>query len=490
MAILALDIGTTHCKAGVFASSGELLSSAGRPTPAQQDAFQFYDPQRLWDAVLAVAGAAQRSAGHPPIVAIGVAGMAETGLLLDRRSGLPRSPLLPWFDTSAAPQAKHIERALPGGERFGRFGIYCSFKVSLAKLLWWRDRDPDSVAGAVWLSAPDYIAFRLTGELATDYSLAGRTYAFDLQRRAWDADWLRRFDLAADTFAPAGPATRPIGVATGVSGLPIGDDIPVAIAGHDHICAAFAAGVGAGGWAFDSMGTAEALLGALPARSLGELEHRSGLSFGLLSDGAGMYWLGGLSSSGGALEWLRRLLGDPPLSYQELAKLAEQAGRQPGDIMFMPYLAGAGAPRPDPELRGALLGLDARHGRADIVKAVLEGTAYQMEAIRRAATAIADRPVERIVTAGGGTRNRRWLQIKADVYGARIDALHLDEATLQGAALLAGVAGGVYAGVPEAREVAAAQHAIACVPDGERHAAYRHRFDEFQYWRGFLGETG
>jgi len=488
MALLALDIGTTHCKAGVFAPSGTLLASAAQPTPAQRDAdFQFYDPERFWQAVRAVAGEALAGAGRPSIRAIGVAGMAETGLLLERNSGTARSPLLPWFDAAAAPQAGQLERAAPAGERFARFGIYPSFKVSLAKLLWWRERDARALDGAVWLSAPDYIAYRLTGELATDYSLAGRTYAFDLRRRAWAGDWLQRWELPDDMFAPAGPATRPIGMAARGAGLADLSGVPVAVAGHDHICAAFAAGVGAGGPAFDSMGTAEALLGALPLRPLGQAEHDSGLSFGLLSDGEAMYWLGGLSSSGGALEWLRRLLGEPPLAYAELVELAEQGSAGPGEIVFMPYLAGAGAPQPDPGLRGALLGLDARHGRADIVRAVLEGTACQMEAIRRAAVLVAGSSVDYIVTAGGGTRHPRWLQIKADVYGARVEVLHLDEATLLGAALLAGVAGGVYAGVSEARAIAAQRRTTAFVPDPERHIAYRGVFEHFQRWRDTLG---
>jgi xylulokinase len=492
MTLLAIDVGTTHCKAALFSQAGKLLHVASRPMLAERAAsvsgdYACYEPERLWRMLCEAIDEVTARADRPRLATIGIASMAETGMLVDRRHGVPRSPFLPWFDTAAAPLAELIERQAPAAERFGVFGIYPSFKCSLAKILWWRKQASQTLTGLVWLSVADYIAYRLTGTLATDYSLAGRTYAFDLRRRAWANTWLEQLGLPGELF----PAARPAGTASGVSssgfdqiGLAAG--VPVVIAGHDHVCAALAAGVAPGAQVFDSMGTAEVLIGAIAPRELSAAECESGLSFGYLPGSSAMYWLGGLSSSGGALEWLRAILGDRPLTYADLRQLQERMSLQPGTIIFLPYLAGSSAPHPDPARRGAFIGLDAAHDRADLLKAVLEGTAYQIEAIRQSAMNIAGAPITQLVAAGGGARNRRWLQIKADIHGARIDIPTIDEASLFGAALIGGIGAGVYANEAEARAVAAGQTYSTLAPDAERHLAYARAFAEFWRWQARL----
>jgi sugar (pentulose or hexulose) kinase len=263
MTQLAIDVGTTHCKAALFRQAGKLLQVASRPMVAERAAsgdYACYDCEGLWRLLCQAIGEVTARA----LAAIGIASMAETGMLLDRRHGVPGSPFLPWFDTAAAPLAELIGQQAPAAERFGVFGIYSSFKCSLAKILWWREQTSQPLNGMVWLSVADYIVYRLTGTLATDYSLAGRTYAFDLGRQVWDNAWLEQFGLSGELF----PAARPAGTAIGVSssgfeqiGLAAG--VPVVIAGQDHACAALAEGVAPGAQVFDSMGTAEVLIGAI-----------------------------------------------------------------------------------------------------------------------------------------------------------------------------------------------------------------------------------
>src|SRR5215213_3698005 len=141
MKLLAIDIGTTHCKAALFSQAGKLLHVASRPMlaePAASGDYACYEPERLWRRLCEAIGEVTARAEQPRLAAIGIASMAETGLLLDRRRGVQRSPFLPWFDTAAAPFAELIEHQAPAAERFGIFGNYPSFKCSLAKILWWR----------------------------------------------------------------------------------------------------------------------------------------------------------------------------------------------------------------------------------------------------------------------------------------------------------------------------------------------------------------
>ena len=479
MTILAIDIGTTHCKAGLFALDGTALRIAKRPMLTQRAATgeAYFDPETLWATAAAVI---RKAATAGPVAAIGIASMAETGLLVDRRTGAARSFFVPWFDTAAQAQADFIRSHSNPLERYLRTGLRASFKCSLAKVLWLRARDERLVDGAIWLSAADYIAYRLTSKFGTDCSLAGYTFAFRVDQRAWDTEWLREWDLNPDLFPPANPSGMPIGsllpdVAASL-GLPTGT--PVAICGHDHVTAAFAMNVTSPGRVFNSMGTAETLLGALPARALTEDDFDSGLIYGCHVAAGCAYWLGSLSASGGSVEWLRAQLGSKPLSYSEIDALLASAPAEPTGILYFPYLVGSGPPHTDPLMRAAFVGLSASHGRADLLKAVLEGTVYEIEFIRQAGEHITGQPIPALVAAGGGTRNRPWLQIKADISGCRIEASAEPEATLLGAALVAGVGSGLYASEAEAFDGLRLKPVEVFLPDAERHAVYCRLYEQ------------
>jgi sugar (pentulose or hexulose) kinase len=478
--ILAIDIGTTHCKAGLFALDGTALKIATRPmtTHRAPSGDTYFDPDALWGTASMVIQKVAASTGT--IAGIGIASMAETGLLLDRRTGAARSFFVPWFDTAAQPQADLIRRQSDPLERYLKTGLRASFKCSLAKVLWLRARDESLLDGAVWLSAADYIAYRLTDKFGTDYSLAGYTFAFRVDQRAWDFDWLREWHLSQDLFPPASPSGTPVGnlrpdVAVSL-GLAAG--IPVAVCGHDHATAAFGMNVTSSGKVFDSMGTAETLLGALPERPLTEDDFHSGLIYGChVANGCG-YWLGSLSASGGSVEWLRAQLNHKPLSYDEIDSLIASAQPGPTGILYFPYLVGSGPPHADHLIRGAFIGLSSSHGRADLLKAVLEGTVYEVEFIRQTGEHITGQPIPALITAGGGTRNRAWLQIKADVSGCRIEASAEPEATLLGAALVAGIGSGLYTSESEAFHGLSLKPVEVFLPDAERHALYRRLYEQ------------
>ena len=487
MTLLAIDIGTTTVKAARFALDGRLLASAARPNPVRQapQGYSYYDPGELWAAVCAALAELSASLPEPPL-AVGVTGMAETGLLLGYAGGRPHTPLLPWFDRSAAPQAAALAARLDVGERYRLAGIRPSFKPGLMKLLWVQENDPAVLDGAGWLGAPDYIAYHLSGIRRTDWSLASRSYAFRLERKAWDAALLVDLGLPPDVFPPPGPAWEAAGVtAAGLPpelGLPAG--LPLAVAGHDHPCAGLAAALLSGGLqaglVFDSLGTAEALLGLFPERPLTAADFESGFSCGLHVAPGWMYWGGGLSASGGSIEWLRGLLGDPPLSYADLDALLDGQPPGPGELLYYPYLSGRGAPHTDQSARASFLGLSARHGRPDLYRAVLEGTACEIEWMRRRAERTTGAQVTRLLVAGGGARNRRWLQIRADLHGVPVEVLPEPEATLLGAALLAGLAAGLYPGFAAAARQVARPPAARFDPDPARHAAYRELFARWE----------
>jgi sugar (pentulose or hexulose) kinase len=483
--LLGIDIGTTNSKAGLFDTTGRQIAVASRPTKAHQSekGNHYYDPEEMWETIASAIREAATQAGDGQVTAIGIASMAESGLLVDRRTGKPRSTFMPWFDTCSTPQAERVSKASDAFERFTVSGLHNSFKLGLAKLLWLKEHEPEAFGDSVWLSASGYIAYRLSGAMAFDYSLAARTYSFRIDRKSWDAEWLREFGLDESVFPEALPSGTVLGTVLPEVAESIGltTDAAVAIAGHDHVAAALSVGSIVPGVVYDSMGTAETLVGTLSERPLGREEFAAGLSFGCHVAKDRYFWMGGNSASGGSVEWLRAQLGEEPMSYEVLLGLLESCKPGPTGILYFPYLSGSSAPMPEPKAKGALIGLTKSHGRGEIIKAILEGTGYQLEWIRQSAQVIAGKEIERLLVVGGGTRNPHWLQIKADITGCTLDLPPIAEATLLGAALSAGVGRGVYASAEEAAAAVSRENGRTVTPNQARHEQY-----QAAYHNGFV----
>jgi sugar (pentulose or hexulose) kinase len=479
--LMCIDAGTTHCKAALIDLKGQQIHFASSPTTIRQDAlgFSFFDPEEFWAMIRKVVNEVTTRVDPATVAAIGISSMAETGLLIDRTSGKPRSPLIPWFDPSAEPYVQTLKSKGDPYRNFRSKGIYPSFKCSVAKLLWLRDTLNISLQDSVWLSAADYLAYRMCGAFTTDPSLAGRTYAFDIDQRAWNQDWLAQFNLTSELFPVIHPSGVPAGElsSTAASQLGLTAGIPIAVCGHDHVCGALAAVGGDDQTLFDSMGTAEALLGVYDSRPLDIAEFSSGFSFGCHVVPGMNYWMGGLSSAGGSIEWLRSILGDPPLTYDQMDQLFAALSPEPGDLLYFPYLAGSGAPHTDTLARGAFIGLNARHKRTDLAKAVLEGIAFEVEFIRQAAVEFTGHTISQTIAAGGGTRNSTWMQIKADVAGVPIQVCENLETTLLGTAILAAAGCSLHPDLTTAHAAMRSKIAFIYQPNQQRHLKYERIYE-------------
>ncbi|NMB25872.1 MAG: carbohydrate kinase [Firmicutes bacterium] len=483
MTFLGIDIGTTHSKAGLFAEDGTALAVATRPTPYHKShgGLIEIDPEGLWQAVLQALEEVLEGGVGESVRVIGIASMAETGLLLDMESGKPRTALVPWFDDRARDLVDVSLGQVTPMERFKRTGLHPAFKYSLPKILWLREQEQNITKGALWLSASDYIGYRLTGNCSTDYTLAARTYGFRIDTRTWDGEVLESLGLDLSLFPKAYPSGHAIGsVLKDVClGLGLGRDVPVAISGHDHSCAALAVGATTPGIVYDSMGTAESLMGTLKEGPLGEAEYSSGLTFGCHVLPGHMFWMGGQSNAGGSVEWLRGILSPSPLNYDELEGLLAHTEPGPSGIIYLPYLSGSASPWPDAHAQGTFIGLQKRHGQADLLKAVLEGTAFEMEAVRRSAEAVTGTLINQVTAVGGGTRNPYWMQIKADISCCEYVIPPISESTLLGAALVAGLGCGVLdKGQIDGIVAKQKQAGVRVIPDAERHGEYRYWYEE------------
>jgi xylulokinase len=467
--LIGADVGTTNIKVVAFDRSGRAVESASSPTPTRYPSPRraTHDPEELWTSFAATLRRVTERLDDPGRVAsIAVASVGEAAVPLDS-DGDPTGDIIAWFDGRARPQAERLGRAFGQDRLFGLTGLSLQPIFGLCKLLWLRENEPDAYSRtATWLNVADFMAFRLCGVATTDFSLASRTLALDLQGLRWANELLEEVGIPPNLFAPLRQSGSPLGPvsreAAGSTGLPEG--ACVAAGGHDHVCGALAVGITQRGTMLNSLGTAEAIFLPLERPLTDPRVGNQGYTQG--AHVAGRYYVfGGQYTSGASVEWLREILDGA--DYEALISEAEEV--PPGSLgaFFLPHLRLANPPYDDPAARGAFVGLSTDVGRAALFRAVLEGLAYDSRNSLEPLLAHANLEELRAIHAiGGGTQNRLLMRIKATVLNQEITVSGVVEATSLGAAILGGVGAGVYTDIPTAlQELCHDEYPIEPVPE-------------------------
>jgi xylulokinase len=452
--LVGADVGTTNIKVVAFDRSGRAVAHASTPTPTHypRPRRAHYDSEELWQSfVTALRRVTDGLDDAGRVVGIAVASMGEAAVPLDA-DGRPTHDIIAWFDGRAQPQAERLNHTFGQDHLFGLTGLSLQPIFGLCKLLWIKENEPDAFGRTTnWLNVADYIAFRLSGVAATDYSLASRTLALDLHRLQWAEELLQEVDISPDLFAPlrqSGWSLGPVAPeAAEATGLP--RSAQVAVGGHDHVCGALATGVTKPGTMLNSLGTAEAIFLPLDLPLTGAEVGHQGYTQG--AHVAGQYYVfGGQYTSGASVEWFRGALGDAA-DYETLISEAERVPPGSLGVFFLPHLRLANPPYDDPASRGAFVGLSTDVTRGVLFRAVLEGLAFDsrnsLEPLL-AHSGIDD--LRAIYAIGGGTQNRLLMSIKATVLARTVTVVGVEEATSLGAAILGGIGAGVYADVPSA----------------------------------------
>ncbi|MBI5669081.1 MAG: carbohydrate kinase [Chloroflexi bacterium] len=421
--LCGLDVGTTNIKALIFTPDGQVAAQASRPTPAHvpQPGHAHYEPEELWQTTVTALRQATAQVDTRRIVSVAVASMGEAGVPLDS-DNRALYPAIAWFDPRTQPQAAWLEQHIGKDRLFQITGLSLQPIFGLCKLLWLKQNEPDVFNRTVrWLNTAEYIAFRLSGEQATDYSLASRTLALDIARRQWADDILREAGIRHNPYAPLVPSGTPIGhvtaEASAATGLPT--TTLVAAGGHDHVCGSLAAGVTAPGVALNSLGTAETMFLTLDKPLTDSRLGHEGFTQGAHVISGLYYVFGSMYTSGGCVEWFRSALADNR-DYSSLIAEAEAVPPGSQGVCFRPHLQLASSPYDDPLAREALLAYD------------------EVPELRT------------IIAIGGVTRNALWMRIKATVLKRPLELMQVSDAVSLGAAILGGLGAGVYADVPAA----------------------------------------
>jgi xylulokinase len=455
--VIGVDVGTSSAKAVAIDERGVVLAEAERryPVSTPHPGWSEQDPEDWWTAteeVLAELGA-DRADG------IGLTGQMHglVALGADRR---PLRPAILWNDGRSQPQASRIEERLGIERLVALSGNRALAGFTAPKLVWMADNEPDLYRRIDHVLLPkDYVRFRLTGQLATDVSDASGTLLLDVAERRWSPELAEAFDVD--------PAWLPdVFESPGVTGQTAAG-VPVAAGAGDQAAGALGVGV------TDDGSPASLVLGTsgviFAARDAYTPDPRGRLHTFCHALPDTWHVMGVILSAAGALSWLADTLkaaDDIPLL------LAEAAGWAPGveGLTFAPYLSGERTPYPDSEVRGAFVGLGVRHDRGALVRALLEGVAYALRDGLDLIAAAGPRPAFARVS-GGGARSDLWLVILAAILELPLERTASDAGAAYGAALLGGVAGGVF---DDAR--AAAQAGVVATgrvePDPDLVAAY------------------
>ena len=441
--LLGIDVGTTFCKAGMVAEDGREVAHGRAPTPWRTaPTGGELDPNAVIEAVRTAVGLARTVASDGQVLAVGVTGMAETGALLDR-SGRPVAPAVAWFDTRAERQAAELV------ERFGPSGFAERTGLAPARLLsacvhrWLRHHHPGAEAGRRWLSLPEWVVRALGGDEVAELSLASRTGFLDLAARRWWQEVVEWSEAPAGFLPEPQPAGTPAGRVAGGASLPGVTGAVLAVGGHDHPCAAVGAGAVGAEDVFDSCGTAEALVRSVDPNLSADAIRRcvsGGVTVGWHVIPGRMALLAGFKS-GRALERVLTLLG---LGHGDLDRLDAEAlalRARPASIVV------EGITEDTATVSG--IGWDA--GPAAVWRAALDALAEHARARLDLIEATAG-PLGRLVVTGGWARRAGVRAAKHRVLGP-FEEPPVAEAGARGAALLAGIAAGVYGGIDDLPEV-------------------------------------
>lgn len=408
---LGIDLGTSSIKAILL--KGDMLIEERMEYPAELAGKTEQNPLELENVFIAFIGSLKTKYDLLRSVLRGIClcGHGPSILFCDS-SARPLTSLLTWEDRRAEKEAEEIRRSF---ETFR--GDATSYE---AKVLWFYRRMPHLFNGEnKILYLKDYLVFKLTGKAFMDRSTASTIHFYDRRNNKWKFSELgipdHLFPQTLNSWDQAGVTSTAF---SSLSGLE--DDIPVYAGGIDAYCEALGAGAVEPGDIVDGTGTSTCISMCLEERENEDLHVIPDRSLKIEM----------ISSSGRSVNWILNLLSERRENIEELDL------SNPVPLLFLPYLIGERSPVWDEKAMGAIIGLTESTGRAEIIKAVLQGTAFSIKQNLELIT-LNEVKVEDSVRAVGGGAVERWLELKTNVTGKIYKKMKVKDSAALGAAILA-----------------------------------------------------
>lgn len=449
---LGVDTGTGGTRALLIDAAGREIAAVTAPHEEIRMEHPLWAEQRPEDwadgAVLAIRGAlAKAGASGRDVRGVGLSGQMHGLVMLDKAGAVIR-PSLIWCDQRSQPQVDFINAKLGKDKVLESIANPVLTGFTLPKLLWVRDREPRHFERMRTMLLPkDYIRYRLTGEFATEVSDASGTALLDVVHRRWSYEMVDGLGLDRGILPAVYESSDITGTisahAAELTGLAAGT--PVVGGGGDQAASAVGNGIVEPGIVSCTIGTSGVVFAHTDSASW-DPQGRVHTFCHAVRDK--WHVMGVTQGAGLSLQWFRNQLA-PGATYDELMREAATAPAGSQGLFWLPYLMGERTPHLDASARGGWIGLTAKHTRADLIRAVIEGVAYSLKDCLEIVEGLGV-PVDTVRASGGGARSPLWRQILADVFDRRVATLETQEGSAYGAALLAMTGTGQFASVAEA----------------------------------------
>lgn len=495
MSLLAVDIGSSACKAVVFAANGQILAqhASGYAPELPRPAFAEMDPEKFWQAVCCSCRAVAPGLADP-VQALCLSSHGETFVAVGSR-GQPLTNAILNQDNRAIHESSRCEVVIGRERLFQITGLFAHPMYPVPKILWLRKHEPEIFAATKsFVTLIGYFLQKMGLPPYVDYSLASRFLAFDIRSRSWSDEVLCAMELDKACLPVPVPAGTIAGKLNSETATQIGVSAgtPVVLGGHDQPCGALGVGVVGGGRVSDSMGTYECLLAASDAPSLNDKALSACLNSycHVVPD---KFVTLAYFPSGIMVKWFHDLLYGNESGSVDSETVAEDveaghyafleahAPQGPTGLCITPHLIGTCNPEFNPQARGLIAGLEPGINRAHMYKGILEGLACELsivtEVLAEAVGEFGD-----IYVYGGGTRSTLGLQLRAALTGRRLHVMSRQESVCLGTAILAGVAVGEYESIDQAVAGLVAQSTVVA-PDKEITVNYRDQMRQYRHLR-------
>ena len=457
MNFLGIDVGTGGSRAVLVDARGSVVASATvehEPFASPQAGWAEQDARDWWRASAAAVRAVLSAEGvrAEKVGGVGLTGQMHGSVLLDEAGEVLR-PALIWCDQRTDEQCRALTERV-GAARL--IELTCNPALTgftLPKLLWVREHEPEVWARVRSVLLPkDYVRLRLTGERAIDVADASGTLLLDVAARRWSREMLEAAEIDERVLPPVFESAEVVGrvSAAGAEATGLKEGTAVVAGAGDQAAGAVGMGIVRPGSVSATIGTSGVVFAATDRPALDPRGRVHTFCHAL----PGRWHVMGVTQGAGlSLRWFRDQFGAGPDDgrdpYERLSEEAAGAPAGAGGVLWAPYLMGERTPHLDPHARAALVGINASHTRAHVVRAVMEGVAFSLRDTFEIFGEMKV-PVEAVRLGGGGARSGLWRQIQADVYGREVETVEAEEGAAYGAALLAGVGSGAWASVEEA----------------------------------------
>jgi len=408
---LGIDLGTSSVKLVLVDDAQRVLDqeSAALDVQRPRPFWSEQEPEAWWDATVAAIGALKERRGRElsNVRGIGLSGQMHGATLLDAGDRVLRPAIL-WNDGRSGAQCAELERRVPHAREIT--GNLSMPGFTAPKLLWVAEHEPEIFQRVAKVLLPkDYLRLRLSGEYASDMSDASGTSWLDVAKRAWSPEMISATELAPDTMPRLYEGSQATGMLRRALASEWGmrDDVVVAGGAGDQAAGAAGVGVVEPGQAFLSLGTSGVYFVAGDAFAPNP---KGGVHAFCHCLPGRWHQMSVILSAASCLGWAALLTG----ARDEGSLLAEieKADRDPGGVIFLPYLSGERTPHNDPHARGVFFGLTHATERADLGRAVLEGVSFAL-ADGQTVLLEAGTTIDRVWVIGGGARSPFWGRILA-----------------------------------------------------------------------------